>query len=79
MTKKATLITVTSARDDNKVVLWEVHSDHPEGEVFVAGAMEKQVAETPLVLRRLSENQLVKVGAKVGEKRPASTKAGATK
>lgn len=54
------LITVSAARQDGRVALWERHPDHPGGEVFVAaGGGPVQAACTPAVLRALAEGALV--------------------
>lgn len=67
-------ITVTSALDNNDVALWEKHPDHPEEEIFVAGEVEVEVAETPRVLRAIAEGWLVKVEAKKSGSSSSSSK-----
>ena len=58
----AELIKVRAARDDGRVVLYEVHPDHPNGEAWVSGnGRVVEVAETPTVLRKLASGELVKV------------------
>ncbi len=46
---------VTSARDDDRVVLHEVDDAHPGGSVLVAGDMVRKVAPTALVLAALRD------------------------
>ncbi|MCA9985550.1 MAG: hypothetical protein KDE59_14690 [Anaerolineales bacterium] len=50
-----------SGLSGNQVALWETSSDHPGGEVFIAGAREVEVAETPKVQALLASGQLVRV------------------
>lgn len=54
-------IKVKSGLSGNQVALWETSSDHPGGEVFIAGAREVEVAETPKVQALLASGQLVRV------------------
>lgn len=63
MADKVETILVTSGRDDDRVALWERHPDHPDGEVYVAGKVEVEVAKTPRVHQQLSRGQLVEVKA----------------
>lgn len=56
------LITVMGAKVDDRVVLWEVHPDHPTGEIFIAGnGTAVQVALTAQVQQRLNDRTLVQV------------------
>lgn len=56
------LITVMAAKTNDRVVIWEVHPDHPNGEVFVAGdGRAIQVAVTPAIQRKLDAGELIKV------------------
>ena len=54
-------IKVKSGLSGNQVALWETSSDHPGGEIFIAGTREVEVAETPKVQELLASGQLVKV------------------
>ena len=54
-------IKVKSGLSGNQVALWETSSEHPGGEVFIAGAREVEVAETPKVQALLASGQLVRV------------------
>ena len=87
MDDKVQIIKVKSARKDGKVALWEVHPDHPGGEVFVVTSAptadvpepkEKvvEVAETPKVLNALKEGQIVKVGNGVAATKAPTKPAG---
>lgn len=55
----------------NKVALWERHPDHPNGEVFIVGEDEYEVAETPQVKALLKRDILVEV-VKSSSKRTSS-------
>ena len=55
------LVTVKSAKDDGKVVLWERHPDHPNQEAYVAGVNPVVVALTAEVQKRISTGALVVV------------------
>src|SRR5512142_1698451 len=68
----AQLIWVASGRTDGRVVLWERHPAHPNGEAFVADQAPHQVAETAEVLTRLGTGQLVRVEAPDGESLPGA-------
>lgn len=58
----ADTIRVMAAKQDDRVVLWEVHPDHPNGEVFIAGnGRATEVALTGAVERRLKTGELVQV------------------
>jgi len=58
----ADLITVKSVKTDNKVCLWEVNPEHPNGEVFIyADGLPHQVARTSEVALRLNDRVLVEV------------------
>lgn len=59
----ADIITVTStlpAKADGgyPIALYETHPEHPNGEAYVAGPKEVQVARTPAVHRLISEGTL---------------------
>ena len=57
-----TLITVMAASVNSKVVLWEVHPDHPTGEAFVSGdGRSVQVALTPAIQQKLDAGALIRV------------------
>lgn len=66
----ARTITVQAGPDlkPGEVALWEVHDDHPDGEVMIAkahpGEQERshKVARTPAVNARLSDGRLVQPG-----------------
>ncbi len=60
--EKLPLVTVVGTGSDNKVLLFERHSDHPEeGEAFLSNdGISREVAETPEVKRLLSEGRLAK-------------------
>lgn len=81
MANKPTLITVTSALEGNKVALWEKHPDHPapDHEIFVAGDMEVEAAETARVLRAIADGRLQKVEKKSNSASSASSKSGSSK
>lgn len=51
------------ASNPETVTFWEVDPAHPGGEVFVSGAREVEVAETPAVHRRIASGDLVVVGS----------------
>lgn len=57
------LVTVKSATDDGKVVLWERHPDHPNQEAYVAGTNPVVVALTDEVQKRIKSGALVLVQA----------------
>lgn len=58
----ADTIHVMAAQADGKVKLWEVHPDHPNGEIFISGdGTSVEVAETAEVKQRLKDGTLVKV------------------
>lgn len=56
-----------------EVALWEVHEDHPDGEVLIAAPHKGEepaaatVARTAAVNARLSDGRLVEVGARRGK------------
>ena len=54
------LIKVKAAKP-GEVALWELHKDHPGGEVYVASDTPVEVAETPEVMRRLGAGILIKL------------------
>jgi hypothetical protein len=55
------MVTVRGAGDDHKTALWEVHPDHPNGEVMIinedAGV---EAAETAAVKQGLANGTLLK-------------------
>ena len=55
------LVTVKSAKDDGKVIIWERHPDHPNQEAYVAGTNPVVVALTDEVQRRIKSGALVLV------------------
>lgn len=68
------MITVKSGHADNRVALWETSSEHPGGEVFIAGTAEVEVALTPKVQAALADGALVEVKAKPTPKAVAKAK-----
>lgn len=62
------MITVKSGRTDTRVALWETSSEHPGGEVFIAGTAEVEVALTPKVQAALASGALIEVKAKPAPK-----------
>ena len=52
-------VRVRVADGGNTVALWEVHPDHPGGEVFVTGTNVFEVARTPAVEARLRNGTFV--------------------
>ena len=59
-------ITVQSnLQDKARVALWEVHPDHPDGEVFIADRESHQVAETRRVREALRAGRLAQVAAEM--------------
>lgn len=54
-------ISVRSARTDNRVAIFEQNSDHPGGEIFIAGddPTVHVVAPTAQVMRAIAEAVLV--------------------
>ena len=57
------MITVKSnLKDKSKVAFWEQHAAHPDGEVFVTGEGEFQVARTLAVIKAIGEERIVEVG-----------------
>jgi len=76
---KLPLVTVRGAGDDHKVVLWEKHEAHPEGEAFVVNEDKGvEVATTAEVKRLLADGTLIKGGA-AKEETPPETVAVAPK
>lgn len=58
----ANTITVMAAQVNGKVVLWEVHPEHPNGEIFISGdGQSVEVALTPAIQQRLNDRRLVRV------------------
>jgi hypothetical protein len=49
---------VVSARNDDRVALWEPDTDHPDGEAFVAGKVPAEVALTSEVNGKLRMGEL---------------------
>jgi len=69
--KKADLIKVKKAVDDGKVAIWESNERHPKGEIFIANTKgAHEVAQTPAVMRAISEGKLEQVG---GPKKKAAS------
>lgn len=65
----ASYITVKGAGDDRKVVIWESDEAHPDGEIFVSNdGIERKVAETAAVKRKLANGELVKATDKSAPK-----------
>lgn len=57
------MITVKSnLKDKSKVAFWEQHKAHPDGEVFVTGEGEFQVARTTAVIQAIGQERIVEVG-----------------
>ncbi len=55
---------------EGEVALWEVHPDHPDGEVYVAqGDDPVRVARTPMVNTRLADGRLVEASGRKAEQR----------
>ncbi len=53
------IVTVRSTASDSKIVIWERHPEHPNGEVFVVSDQkEKRVALTSAVLAELAKGRL---------------------
>lgn len=58
----AELIKVMPAKQDDRVALWEVHPDHPGGEIFIKGdGRSYRVALTPMVQSRLNDGKLIRM------------------
>lgn len=56
------LIKVMAAKVDDRVALWEVHPDHPTGEVWIVGdGTQHEVALTPRVVSLLKSGVLIRV------------------
>lgn len=54
------LVKVAPAKNDNRVVVWEVHPDHPNGEVFIVGnGKPYEVAHTPRIAGLLGRGVLL--------------------
>lgn len=74
----AETLTVRAPQITRKVVLWERHPTHPNGEIFVvADGKEYEVAKTARVKVLLSQGQLVEAAgeqpaAKKNESKPAT-------
>lgn len=68
MADKLNIITVKGAKDDSKVVLWEKHPDHPDGEAFVVNdGKAYKVAETAKVKQLIGFGELERAhGAPAG-------------
>jgi hypothetical protein len=53
-----------AAKQDGRTVIWEVHPDHPTGEIFVSGdGVSVEVAPTVEVAKRIKDGLLVQVQA----------------
>lgn len=58
----SSLITVMAASVNGRVALWDVHPDHPNGEVFISGdGRSVEVALTNAVQSKLNTGELIKV------------------
>lgn len=57
-------VKVTRPETDTRVVVWERDDAHPNGEVFIAGPGEFQVAETDRVHEALRSGRLQRVEQK---------------
>lgn len=77
--EKLKQVHVKSNRPDSRVVLWEVHPQHPGGEVYLAGNLDdagqpahrhKKVALTDAVRRKIFEGELVETTATGKAKKP---------
>lgn len=56
------LITVKAVDEDRKIVLWEKHPSHPNGEAWVSGnGRTVKVARTAEVAKRIRNGVLVQV------------------
>lgn len=56
------LIKVKGAGTDGKVVLWEKHKDHPNGEAFVCNdGIEYIVSETKEVKLKIADGSILRV------------------
>lgn len=65
---------------DSRVVLYEQHPEHPDGEIFIAAhedAKPVQVAKTPAVLGKLATSQLVET-TKGGKEKGGESEGGTT-
>lgn len=52
----------TSTKEDGKVVLWEKHPGHPDGEAYIANdGIKVEVEETPAIKKLLAEGTIKKV------------------
>lgn len=74
------LVTVRGSGNSSRVALWEVHADHPKGEIFLAedsGPM--QVGETTAVLTAIRDGRLVRVEEGPEAAPEAAPEAGADK
>jgi hypothetical protein len=57
------MITIKSnLKDKSKVAFFEIHKDHPGGEVLVTGEGEFQVARTRQVVWAIGKDKIVEVG-----------------
>jgi hypothetical protein len=67
------LIKVMATKVDDRVTLWEVHPDHPTGEVWIVGdGKAHEVAVTPRVQTLLNTGALIRLQAHVeSEPQPA--------
>ena len=56
------LIKVMAAKVDDRVAMWEVHPDHPTGEVWIVGdGQAHEVAATPRVQTLLNAGTLIRL------------------
>jgi hypothetical protein len=62
---------VVSARQDDKVVLWEPETSHPGGEAFIAGKVPEEVAMTAAVNAAMRQGELREATAEEVSKRKA--------
>lgn len=57
------MITVKSnLKDTSKVAFWEQHAAHPNGEVFVTGDGEFEIARTTAVIQAIGQGRIIEVG-----------------
>lgn len=78
MSDKLDTITVQGTKDDSRVVLFERHPDHPNGEAFVVNDNKAyDVAETAQVKRLIGQGDLVKTEKKPAAKTNVNPKASA--
>ena len=56
------MITVKGTNNEDRVVLWESNSRHPDGEIFIVGNDEAEVWPTARVRSLISDGELVQTG-----------------